>query len=703
MTQTLARALVLVLVSRHALLAQATVMTGYSASSAGTQRRLEADVVTRPNADSAGAHSRTLSREAHVAGTSAQARTRDYVVSRMKSWGLETEYRTYSVWLPHATSVLVSRVSPAPRTLDLREPAVAGDPTSSLPQYPTVNGYSGQGDVTEEVVYVNYGLIEDYAYLDSIGVGVRGKIAIARYGRSFRGIKAREAEKHGAIALIIYSDPKDDGFVVGDVFPEGPMRPATGVQRGSVYNADGDPTTPGYASVPGAPRLAESAMTVPHIPVVPMGYGNAAELLKYLRGRDVPPAWQGGLAFHYHIGAGPIKARVAVHDDRATNAMKPIYDTFGIIPGSDFPNELVIIGGHRDGWGPGAADNVSGSVSVLEAARAIAAQAKAGNRPRRTIIFATWDAEEWGLIGSTEFVEDDSTRLLAGAVAYLNQDVAAQGSSFGATGSPSLRALLRDVLRGIPDPSGHGSVADTWQAANQTSGRSAPRMGDPGGGSDFAGFNNHLGIPMLEWGFGGRGGVYHSQYDDRYWMTHFGDPGFKYHATAARISAATVLRLANADVLPYDYAEFARTMKTYLPAIDRDLASRGWTGSAQSVASAIDSMERAAITFAAARDSALRNSLPTIVARRVNASLLQVERALTRPTGLRTRPWFRSLLYAADEDNGYANMPLPSINEAIRAGDHELVNREIDDLGRRFGDATRALENARSALLGTGG
>jgi len=703
MTKNFTRAIVLLAVLQRPVIAQqAGTMAGYSPAATATQRRIEGDVVTRPNADSASAHSRALSKEAHVAGTPAQARTRDYVMARMKGWGLETESREYSVWLPHALLVKVSRLTPTVREFDLREPMIGVDPTSALAQYPTVNGYSGQGDVSAEVVYVNYGLIEDYALLDSLGVSVTGKIAIARYGRSFRGIKAREAEKHGALALIIYSDPKDDGFVVGDVFPEGPMRPAAGVQRGSVYNANGDPTTPGYGSVPGAARVAESVMPVPHIPVVPMGYGNAAELLKDLRGHDVPATWQGGLPFHYHIGSGPTRARVVVRDDRATNAMKPIYDTFGTIRGSEFPNELVIIGGHRDGWGPGAADNVSGTVSVLEAARAIAAQARAGNRPRRTIIFATWDAEEWGLIGSTEFVEDDSTRLLSSAVAYLNQDVAASGSSFGAGGSPSLRAMLRDVLRGVPDPSGKGSVADVWRAGNPTADGSDPQMGDPGGGSDFAGFYNHLGIPILEWGFGGRGGVYHSQYDDWYWMTHFGDVGFRYHATAASISAATLLRLANADVLPFDYAEFARTMKRYLPTADRDIARRGWSASTQAIVASLDAMEAAATRFSAARDSVLRGPLSPAVAQRVNASLMRVERALTRPAGLRTRPWVRGLIYAADEDNGYANMPLPSVNEALRSGDRDLAVREIADLAQRFIDATTAIESARAALLGGG-
>jgi len=677
---------------------RAQSLVGYSQTSAAAERRIEADVISRPSPDSASAHSRVLSREAHVAGTPAQARTRDYVLERMKSWGLETESRTYSVWLPHATSVRVERIAPSPKEFDLREPSVIGDPTSLLPQYPTVNGYSGQGDVSGEVVYVNYGLIEDYASLDSLGVSVKGKIAIARYGRSFRGIKAREAETHGAIGLIIYSDPRDDGFVVGDVFPEGPMRPAAGVQRGSVFNADGDPTTPGYGSVSGVPRVAESAMPVPHIPVVPMSYGNASELLRFLRGTDVPSSWQGGLAFHYHIGPGPTRARIVVHDDRATNAMKPIYDTFGVVRGTDFPDELVIVGGHRDGWGPGTADNVSGTVSVLEAARAIAAAAKAGIRPRRTIVFATWDAEEWGLIGSTEYVEDDSLRLMNHAVAYINQDVAAQGPSFGATGSPSLRAMLRDVVNQVPDPRG-GTVGEIWKKTVLTG---DPPMGDPGGGSDFAGFNNHLGIPILDWGFGGRGGVYHSQYDDRYWMEHFGDPGFKYHGTAARIAAATLMRLANADIVPFDYEEFARTMKSYVPAIDREIAKRGWGTSSQALARSIEEMESAGRHFAATRDSVLRGALSTDVAKRTNAALMQVERALTRPEGLRTRPWFRSLIYVADENNGYANMPLPSINEAIRAGDRELTQREIEDLSRRFIEAARALDRARAALTGAG-
>jgi N-acetylated-alpha-linked acidic dipeptidase len=673
--------------------------TGIAASASARQRQIETDAIGRPSAESAAVHSRILSRQTHVAGTPAQATTRDYVIDQMRRWGLETEVRTYDIWMPHATIVRVSRVSPTAKEFSLAEPAVPGDPSSGSWQYPTVNGYSGEGDVTAEVVYVNYGLIEDYAQLDSLGVSVRGKIAIARYGRSFRGIKAREAEKHGAVALLIYSDPQDDGFVRGDVYPDGPMRPPFGVQRGSVLNLNGDPTTPGYSSTQGAARTRVEQSGIPRIPVVPIGYGNAGELLRFVRGKDVPQSWQGGLAFRYHLGPGPVRAHVVVRDDRATRPLKPIHDTFGIVRGSEFPNELVIIGGHRDGWGPGAADNVSGTVSVLEAARAVAAQVKAGMRPQRTIIFATWDAEEWGLIGSTEFVEDDSLRLSRDAVAYLNQDVAAQGTRFGGGGSPSLRATLRDVARSVPDPNGKGSVYSEWRRANAVPDSAEPAMGDPGGGSDFAGFYNHLGIPIADWGFGGSGGVYHSQYDSYTWMTKFGDPGFRYHAAAAKVGVAMLLRLANADVLPYDYAEFARTMRQYVAPIDRRLRELRWRAATSDLTAAITQLEREGAQFNAARDSVLRGTMAKPTLERTNRALMQVERALTRPQGLKTRPWFRNLIYVADENNGYANMPFPSVNEAIRAGDEALTRRELEDLATRFGQAASALATARAALL----
>ena len=675
-------------------------LPGYAAANADAHRRIELDAIKGPMGSSARTHSQALSKEPHVAGTPAQARTRDYVIEQMKAFGLETEVRTYDVWLPHATSV---KISSNGQTLDLVEPAIPGDPVTAMPQYLTVNGSSGAGVGEGELVFVNYGLIEDYAILDSLHISVKGKVVVARYGRSFRGIKAREAEKRGAVALLIYTDPADDGFARGDVYPEGPMRPSRGLQRGSVWNGTGDPLTPGYASKPGAPRLSPDQTPLPKIPVVPISATNAEILLAGVRGTAIPASWQGGMPFRYHIGPGSNTVRVEVTTDAATNGTKQIFNTLGYIRGSEFPDQFVYIGGHRDAWGPGAADNVSGTVSVLEAARSLGSMAKNGWKPKRTIVFATWDAEEWGLIGSTEYVEDDSLRLQKGAVAYLNQDVAAQGSSFGGGGSPSLRAALRDVIRGVPDPRGRGTVYDVWRkASNLKSDTLEPAMGDPGGGSDFAGFYNHLGIPIAEWGFGGPAGTYHSQYDTFNWMEKFGDPGFVYHATAASIAAAMAVRIADADILPYDYVEFARTMRAYVPPVQKSFASKGWNAAAIAPLSvAITRLERSAAAFAATRDRVLKNVASQSVRAAANGALIMVERAFARPAGLKSRPWYRSLIYAADIDNGYANMSFPGVNEAVRAGDQTLANDELADLAKRFGMAADAVDQARKALTST--
>ncbi len=674
---------------------------GYSPTSATEQRRLEQEAIQGPQPARAKAQSAVLSREPHVAGTAAQKRTADYVIAQMKAMGLETELRQYDVWLPHATSVKVTRLGSQPLVLDLREPPIPGDPVTAMKQYPTVNGSSGAGIGQGEVVFVNYGLIEDYAVLDSLGVSVKGKVVLARYGRSFRGIKAREAEKRGAVAVLIYTDPQDDGFARGDVYPEGPMRPMRGVQRGSVYNGAGDPRTPGYASTPGAPRIPLEQTVLPKIPVVPISAANAQLLLAQVRGTGIPASWQGGLALRYHVGPGPTRVKVEVTTDAATNGTKAIYNTLGYLRGTDFPDEYVYIGGHRDGWGAGAADNVSGIVSVLEAARSLADMANRGARPRRTIVFATWDAEEWGLIGSSEYVEDDSLRLQKGAVAYFNQDVAAQGPSFGGGGTPSLRAVLRDVVKSVPEPRAKGSVYDAWRTASGLRADTLePPMGDPGGGSDFAGFYNHLGIPIADWGFGGPAGTYHSAYDTFAWMERFGDPGFLYHATAARIGAAMALRVANAEILPYDYVEFARTMRGYVSPVVRSFTAKGWdTTAIAPLATAITRLERTAQQFAATRDSELARGVTRPVQLATNAALMQVERAFARPSGLKGRPWYRSLIYVADIDNGYANMSFPGVNEALRAGDRATTLSELTDLAQRFGIAADMIDQATKLIV----
>ena len=693
------RAAGLLLVTAVASSLGAQGLVGYSPNEASRQRAAEAAAIARPDATRAREHSRALAERPHLAGTDGQAFTRDYVIEQMRGMGLAAEVREYEVWLPHPVSIRAWRVSPNALELELDEGPVSEDPTSAAwPQIPAIAGYGAAGDVTAELVYVNYGLMEDYAALDSIGVSVANTIVIARYGRSFRGIKAREAEKRGAIGLFVYSDPLDDGFAVGDPYPEGPMRPSQGIQRGSYMNGPGDPSTPGWASTGNVRRLPVDSMNVPRIPIIPISHSVAAELMRDLRGHAIPGGWQGAMAFRYHVGPGPVVARMRVQTDAATSGFKRIWNTFGVLVGTEAPDELVIIGAHRDSWGPGAADNISGTVSVLESARAVMEQYRAGWRPRRTMVFATWDAEEWGLIGSTEYVEDHSARLLYGAVAYLNQDVAAQGPRFGGGGSPSLRSVLRDVAKRVPYPGDTLSVYGMWRRQSGVADSLEPPMGDPGGGSDFAGFYNHLGIPHSDWGFGGPGGVYHSAYDSFWWMSRFGDPDFSRHAAAARIGAVMMMRLANAEILPYDYVEFATTMRRYLPPLERGLARLTPGETARPLRDAIDVFERSARAFAGARDSVLARPISRTTRERANASLLGVERALTRPSGLRGRPWYRNLIYAADGDNGYATIQFPSVNEAIRAGDGALTRVEIADLAQRFRAAAAKLDDARRAI-----
>ena len=676
--------------------AQSEALAGYAARNVAAQRALEARAIAVPDGENARRISRELAREPHIAGTPAQQRTAAWVNAELARLGLAVETRSYRVYLPHATGVRVWRMGRDTTELAIDEPPVPGDPHSAMAQYPTVNGYSAAGDASGEVVYVNYGLIEDYAQLDSIGASVRGKIVVARYGRSFRGIKAREAEKRGALALLIYSDPADDGYVRGDVYPEGPMRPPRGVQRGSVMNGAGDPSTPGWPSTEGARRLDVSQMTIPRIPVVPVGYATAQALLEGVRGRDVPQSWQGALPFRYHVGPGPVRARVQVTLD--SQPYKVVHNTLATLRGAVYPDEVIVIGGHRDAWNAGSVDNVSGVTSILEAARAVV-RALDGRRPARTLVFATWDAEEWGLVGSSEYVEDDSLRLQRGAVAYVNLDVSASGFDFGAGGSPSFRSLTRDVAKLVPDPLGRGSVYARWRARAALAADSLePPMGDPGGGSDFAGFYNHLGIPHADWGFGGPGGIYHSAYDAPTWQERFGDTNYVAHAAAAKLAAAWLLRVANADVVPYDYVEFGRTLERATQGLARPVQASGGADVSALVEAWRDFTARAD-AFRRTRDEALATRAPAqraLVA--ANASLREVERRLTRPSGLRSRPWYRSLVYAADMDNGYSTMVLPSIGEALRARDATLVRTEIDDLVTRIRSASAALDDARRAL-----
>lgn len=640
--------------------------------------------------------SKDLTALPHMAGTPAQATTRDYVLDRLKSWGVDAWSKEYTVYLPQPDTVaawIIAGPRAQPQRLSLSEPGAG-------PQVPPFNGYTGDGNVTAEVVYVNFGLIEDYATLDSLGISVRGKIAIARYGRSFRGIKAREAQKRGAVGLIVYSDPQQDGFFQGDVYPKGPMRNADGIQRGSMMNGNGDPTTPSWPSVEGARRVREDSLPIPRIPIIPMSYGNARRFLEPLTGASVPQSWQGALPFRYHVGPGPVRARLHVKTERGQRAFHKIWNTIGMIRGERWPDEWVLVGAHRDSWGPGARDNISGTIAVLETARAFATLARDGQRPARTLVFATWDAEEWGLIGSTEWVEELEDSLRVRAVAYINEDGTFSGPNFSGAGSPSLKPLFRAASRLVPHPVGPGSVYDVW-LKSENGDSTALTFGNLGGGSDFAGFYHHLGIPSGGIGFDGPDGIYHSMYDSYDWMTRFGDPGYKAHRAGAQLVALILARLANSDLLPLDYAAFGIEMNRLVSQLDSGLARKQWSSvSTQTLRAALDRFTAVAQVFGAARDSALARETRIDPARaaRVNRALMQVERRLTRPEGLASRPWFRSLQFASDLDNGYATMAFPSVNEAIRYSDAPTATREIADLVTRVDQARAALVEAAAAL-----
>jgi len=656
-----------------------------------TAQSFEQRLLAIPDTASVRQMSRDLSAVPHMAGTPAQATTRDYVLDRMKSWGIDAWSKEYTIYLPQPDTVAAWIFTGKRAT-----PLVLAEPGKG-PQIPPFNGYTGDGDVTAEVIYVNYGLIEDYKTLDSLGQSVTGKIAIARYGRSFRGIKAREAQKRGAVGLIVYSDPQDDGYFRGDVYPKGPMRNADGIQRGSMMNGNGDPTTPSWSSVEGARRVPEDSLDIPKIPIIPMSYGNARRFLEPMTGQSVPQSWQGGLPFHYHVGPGPARARLHVKTERGARAFHKIWNTVGMIRGSRWPDEWVVVGGHRDAWGPGARDNVSGTVSVLETARAFATLARDGQKPARTVVFATWDAEEWGLIGSTEWVEELEDTLRAHVVAYINEDGTFSGPSFSGAGSPSLKPLFRAASRAVPDPTGPGSVYDVWLKGHNGD-TTALTMGNLGGGSDFSGFYHHLGIPAGGIGFDGPDGIYHSMYDSYDWMTRFGDPGYKAHRAGAQLVAVILGRLANADLLPLDYAAFGAEMDGLVSQLDSGIAKKQWTQSVstQPLKDALDRFTAVARAFGTARDNA--GAVDSGRAQRVNQALMLVERRLTRPEGLVSRPWFKSLQFAADIDNGYATMAFPTVNEAIRYADAAAANKELADLVNRVDQARAALVEAAAAL-----
>lgn len=675
---------------------------GFSAEQAREESAWEQKMRTIPQPDLMRAYQAELASAPHHVGSPKDKANAEWLLERFRSFGFQSSIEEFQVLYPTPKERLVELVSPERYTARLQEPAVPEDPNSSDPgQLPTYNAYSADGDVTAELVYVNYGVPDDYAILKKLGVDVKGKIVLARYGASWRGIKPKVAYEHGAVGCLIYSDPKDDGYYQGLVYPEGPWRPEQGVQRGSVMDMPiypGDPLTPGVGATPDAKRLPMAeAPTLAKIPVMPLSYDDALPLLKNLRGPVAPESWRGALPVTYCIGPGPAVVHFKITSDWR---IRPIYDVIARIEGSTFPDEWIVRGNHHDAWVNGASDPVSGLVALLEEARALGELAKLGWRPKRTIVLAAWDGEEAGLLGSTEWTEQHAAELGNKAVAYLNTDSNGKGW-LDASGSHSLERFLHEVARDITDPVRHESVYDALQARRieqapneaammEISSRADLRLNALGSGSDYTAFIDHLGIPSLNLGFGGEGGggVYHSIYDSLAWFKRFSDSNFTYGQVLAQLDGTAVMRLADATVLPFEFTNLAETVGDYvaelrkLPGSQRKVNLTPLQSAQQSLLKSARAYEDA---YARARSLGAVFKREPAQLRALNQLLRNCERLLTASEGLPARPWFKHQLYAPGLYTGYGVKTIPYVREAIEQ--------------ERWQEATKGVEIVRQRLL----
>lgn len=657
-------------------------LPGFSEESAGRQGAIESRILGLPSGERMQEYHEPLTEEPHHAGTPANERAAEAIAEHLRDFGFDSIlYSRYEVLLPRPLERSLSVVFPDTVALRLEEPPLPEDEDTAKPGVlPTFNAYSADGDVTAEVVYVNYGLPADYRTLDSLGISVAGKIVLARYGGSWRGIKPRLAAERGAVGALIYSDPADDGFAQGPVMPDGKWRPEHGVQRGSVLDLPrrpGDPQTPGRPSLPGAERLPlEEVETLLAIPVQPISYGDARPILERIGGRQAPEAWVGGLPIEYRVGPGPAVVHLQLRFDWS---VRPIVNVIGLLRGAEEPDHWVMAGGHRDAWTFGGRDPISGTVSMLETARALATVHR--RTPfRRTVAVASWDAEEYGLIGSTEFAEEMAAVLPGRVVTYINRESYTAGA-FEAAGSHALQPLVNDVARRIvfPGSEDEQTVYESWRTAADDAhtvnhgGWTDVRLGALGSGSDYTAFLDHLGIPSLDVGFSSPNGIYHSRYDTHWFFTRYGDPGFETGERLAELVALVMARLANADVLPLDYTATAETVERYLEELQAEVDARRLKLDLGGVRTANDRLAFAAAGFNAAVDRVLGMAdVPPegydALVSDLNDILLGVEQDFLHPEGLPRRPWFRHLLYAPGYDTGYGVKTLPGIREAVERG-----------------------------------
>jgi N-acetylated-alpha-linked acidic dipeptidase len=724
---------------------------GYSAESSKVERRWEEKLRAIPTPENLRAYMQHLSARPHNVGSPYDKENAEWIETKFKEFGLDTHIEVFNVLFPTPKERLVELVDGGPHfTAKLQEPPVPGDPTSNqtAEQLPTYNAYSIDGDVTAPLVYVNYGLPEDYEVLDRRGISVKGAIIIARYGHSWRGIKPQVGAEHGAIGCIIYSDPRDDGYAGGEVFPRGPYRPKEGVQRGSVQDSTvfmGDPLTPGVGATADAKRLPiKEAQSLTKIPVLPISYSDAQPLLAAINGPVAPRMWQGGLPITYRLGPGAAKVHLKVFSNWE---IKPLYDVIGKIPGSTNPDEWVIRGNHHDAWVNGAEDPISGMVAVMEEARALGVLVKQGWKPKRTIIYCAWDGEEPGLLGSTEWVETHADELRKHAVVYINSDSNGRGY-FELEGSHTLEHFINDVARDVQDPETKLSIwkrsqmkeiesAKSAEAQNDIRNRHDLRLDMLGGGSDHAPFINFAGVASLGIGFGGEdgGGIYHSIYDDFYWYTHFGDTKFVYGKALAQAGSTSMMRIADADLLPLQFTDFADDVKMYVTEVKKFSAQQRdeirqknleitdgiyeatsdpqltWVTPKKEelppfinfapLDNAVESLQKSSAEYQKVLETASANggaALASSSLQEVNALLMQSEHKLTTPEGLPGRFWYKHELYAPGVYTGYEAKAIPAVREALEQKQWQQAEDAVVRVAKALQNEAKLIDDAAAKL-----
>jgi len=681
-----------------------TPLVGFSAAGAAFQGACEDLFLTLPSGDAFREHLRIITSAPHPAGSPQQVEVANYLARVMRAAGMDAKLHDYDVYLPQLTDdVEVHIVTPVAMRLSNREPVLAEDRFSGHPDLLNGwNAFSGSGDVTGEVVYANYGRREDYRALDSLGIDLRGKVVIARYGGNFRGYKVQFAQEREAAGVIMFNDAPEEEV---DPYPEGPMLNGDIIQRGSVLTLPwtGDPLTPFEPALPldgsrgDVERLDPAQVPLHEIPVLPIGYNAAAEILSRMTGTVAPEDWQGGLDMPYRLtGGAELTVRVRVNQPKDfTRAINVV----GTLRGWEFPDEWIVLGAHYDPWGFGAVDPSGGTAMLLAMAEALGEAAQQGCRPRRSILVAHWDAEEYGIIGSAEWVEEFLPELSAGAVAYINADGAVSGPNFGASSSPSLKQPILDATRVVAYPGDEAgrTVYEWWAdrsggAADEATqhdapGARTPTMGNLGGGSDHVAFYTHAGVPSAGLSTGGRSGIYHSNYDNFAWFERFGDPEWVYGPMLAAVDGILALRLANADILPYDVARYATDTRTHVETLLEVAEARRIEVDLSRLVEASRQLDAAAAELESARAARLaQGAIPGEDARRINQALIALEKAWLDDRGLQDRPWSRSLYVSPDPFSGYASWMLPGIRYEIETDDPaeapEGESRYVAAIGR---------------------